>query len=153
MTSPTEFKLYVLHEIVDAQRADELISRLTAEIGNPLIKPEFIRIRALDAIPDEFATNISAVLLPLLPDGFVPSGPQKAAFKRVRNSLGRDRRIIPVTTTPIKPPAPLDDLFAFPMDVGDYKQLAARLQNLLLLRVSSAQRRVFISYRIADGED
>jgi hypothetical protein len=162
-----DVKVYLLHEVADGGSArtlkNELEARFPASLGD---KPEFV-LDSIVAIPAPADLGALSLVLLVLPDpdaGGLTGPPLEKVVNFLRAAGTEDIRLVPVALDAARktPPAQLRAIFTFtlqdfstqsPAYEESLRRLAVLVQNLIGLRVSSARRRVFISYKISDGRD
>lgn len=157
----TDIKVYVLFDQADNSIVIRLKDSLEKEFGSRLPvsdRPEIDLREGLTNLPNLCDMSDLSQVLVILP-GRSFTVEEQTKIKAFRQSFpNRDVRLVPVAIGPGRnvPPPPLDDLVSFKdLDLGDQDQiqhLATLTLNLLCLRVASAHRSVFISYRLKDGQ-
>jgi hypothetical protein len=158
-----DLRLYLLYDRADDGWSVELKNGLRAEFTarlDPESIPEIELRLGFDNMLDLNLIGPLSLVLVVLPEptrGFTESEQRKiAAFRQAFSN--DDLRLVPIASDPARnsPPRPIDDLVSFKLHDSTnpnlIKQLATLLLNLLCLRVSSAGRSVFISYKISDGK-
>lgn len=159
-----ESQLFIHSVAAESQIASDLADRLLKAMSKTLgnIDVPTVECRSgFDHLPTASELGpFSLVVVLLPPPGQAFNTDEVAALQSFLDVYGAsDVRLIPVALEQPRnvPPAPLGDLKSFalhdPTDTTLIANLTTRLLNIMYLRVSSERRKIFLSYRFADGRE
>ena len=155
--------IYIVHDPADAAWAAAFADQLFAVIAPEFATDEGPGIEAwsgLENLPDPEAIGPLSLVLLVLPDaarGFAPGEQRKLEDFRRESRDDQSTRLVPISREAARdrPPHPIGDTVSFRLHDASDPSSIQRLKTMVLirlgLRVSSANRSLYISYRKQDG--